>query len=170
MIQAESKFSSKTSRSSNSDLQLVDNDDSINTAQLDPSPSHTPQSSNSELPLFGTPAQSTHDDNCHHHIRRIHLLQVRSPPHTPAQSVSAIQLPSQSKIFLALYASAQPQPQVNVAISQSHVPSAIPSPPHTPRSSSTASPPHTPAQSVSTIQLPSQSKFSSVAASPQPQP
>ena len=32
-----------------------------------------------------------------------------------------------------------------------------PSPPHSPHSSSTASPPHSPLQSVSTVQLPSQS-------------
>ena len=37
----------------------------------------------------------------------------------------------------------------------------VPSPPQMPHSSSTASPPHSPLQSSSTVQFPSQSKFSS---------
>ena len=45
--------------------------------------------------------------------------------------------------------------------SQSHAPSAMPSPSHTPHSSTKADPPQLPKQSVDTMQFPSQSKLSS---------
>ncbi len=70
-------------------------------------------------------------------------------------------LPSQSHAPSAIPLPPQTPHSSSTLPSQSHAPSAIPLPLHTPHSSSIATPPHSPAQSISTIQLPSQSKFSS---------
>ena len=59
------------------------------------------------------------------------IIYTASPPHSPEQS--------------------------SILPSQSHAPSAIPSPPHMPHSSSSASPPQSPLQSSPNIQFPSQS-------------
>ena len=101
-----------------------------------------------------------------------HSSTIASPPQDPVQSISTKQLPSQSKFSSGPEPSHTPHSsssadppqspaQSNVFPSQSHEPSAIPLPSHTPHSSIIASPPHTPVQSMSTKQLPSQSKFSS---------
>ena len=91
-----------------------------------------------QLSPLGTPAQSAQ--------------KVLSPSHSPHSSST---FPAQSHSPSGIISSPPHMPeQSNIFPAQSHSPSSMPSPPHSPHSSTTAEPPHIPAQSSSYAQLP----------------